>query len=118
VLLETGDIKPGLYFMTVQMKSKSEGKPAIRHIALSVKADTAHLKTRVSEPWTVWKGSSCGRFTKLNDGTLIFGYHYSTDRGKTWQKIKTGGMGYYLNGIQISADSRKKRFLSGQTVPL
>jgi hypothetical protein len=93
VLLETGDIKPGLYFMTVQMKSKSEGKPAIRHIALSVKADTAHLKTRVSEPWTVWKGSSCGRFTKLNDGTLIFGYHYSTDRGKTWQKIKTGGMG-------------------------
>ena len=90
--LKTDGVKPGLYFMTIQMKARSDGKPAVRHIALSVRSDDDRLKVRVSEPWLAWKGSSCGRFTRLNNGTLIFGGYSSTDYGKTWKKLSGGGI--------------------------
>ena len=90
--LKTDGVEPGLYFMTVQLQSRSGGKPAVKHVALSVRSDDARLKVRVSEPWEVWKGCSSGRFTRLNDGTLIFGGRYSKDRGKTWHKMEHGGI--------------------------
>ena len=90
--LNTKDAKPGLYFMTVQMQARSGGKPPVRHIALTVRSPKDRLKIRVSKPWIVWKGSSSGRFTRLKDGTLVYGGRYSTDNGKTWIHPEGGGM--------------------------
>lgn len=91
VPLTTDDVKPGLYFMTVQMQARSGGKPAVEHLALSVPSPNDRLKVRISKPWVVWKGSSAGRFTRLADGTLVLAGHYSTDHGKTWIKPAKGG---------------------------
>ncbi|NQU42213.1 hypothetical protein HQ520_02935, partial [bacterium] len=60
VRLSTEEVKPGLYFMTVQLIAESGGKPATRHLALKVRSPEDNLKMRVSEPWIVWEGSSAG----------------------------------------------------------
>ncbi len=90
--LSTTGVKPGLYFMTVQMRARSAGKPPVEHVALHVRSPEDRLKVRVSKPWIVWDGSSAGRFTRLKDGTLVYGNRYSTDNGKTWLRPEGGGI--------------------------
>lgn len=106
VPLKTDGLKPGLYFITVQMQSRSGGKPEIRYVALSIKSDDSRLKVRVSEPWVAKKGSSSGRFTRLNNGTLIYGGYLSADHGKTWKRAPkdgiTGGCPELNDGSVIS----------------
>lgn len=92
VPLRTQGKKPGLYFLTVVARTE-EGRPDERHLALRIKSPADRLRVTVSEPWTVREGASAGRFTRLPDGTLIYGNRISTDRGRTWLRPEGGGLG-------------------------
>ena len=102
VPLRTEGEKPGLYFMTVAAHAK-EGRPDQRHLALRIKSPADRLRVTVSEPWIVWEGASAGRFTRLPDGTLIYGHRISTDHGKTWRRPEGGGLG---GGCPVLNDGR------------
>jgi hypothetical protein len=102
VPLRTDGKTPGLYFVTVVAHTQ-EGRPDERHIALRIKSPTDRLRVTVSAPWIVWEGSSAGRFTRLPDGALIYGNRLSTDQGRTWQRLKGGGLS---GGCPVLNDGR------------
>ncbi len=102
VPLRTEGRKPGLYVVTVVAHTR-QGRPDKRNIALRIKRPTDRLRVTVSEPWIVMEGASAGRFTRLPDGTLIYGNRISTDCGRTWQRPKGGGLG---GGCPVLKDGR------------
>ncbi len=102
VPLRTDGRKPGLYFVTVAAHAK-EGRPDERRIALRIKSPEDRLRVTVSESWIAMEGASAGRFTRLPDGTLIYGNRVSADHGKTWQPQKGGGLG---GGCPVLNDGR------------
>lgn len=102
ITLQTTDLKPGLYLMTVTAHT-DEGHPDAQRIALRVKSPADCLAVTVSEPWPAWEGSSAGRFTRLPDGTLMYGGRLSVDRGRTWLQPKGGGL---AGGCPVLKDGR------------
>jgi hypothetical protein len=102
VPLRTDGKKPGLYVMKVVAHTK-QGRPDEQQVALRIKSPADRLRVTVSEPWVVWEGASAGRFTRLPDGTLIYGHRISTDHGQTWLRPEGGGLG---GGCPVLKDGR------------
>ena len=102
VPLRTDGLKPGLHFVTIEAHT-DEGHPDTRRIALRIKDPADRLHVTVSEPWEACKGSSAGRFTRLPDGTLIYGGRISNDRGRTWTRPESGGI---VGGCPVLHDGR------------
>ena len=102
VPLRTDGLKPGLYFVSIEALT-DEGRSDSRQIALRIKDPAGRLEVTVSEPWGACEGASAGRFTRLPDGTLLYGGRVSTDRGRTWSRQKGGGI---TGGCPVLRDGR------------
>lgn len=107
VPLRTDGLKPGIYLMTVTANAR-EGRPDERRVALRIKDPADRLEVTVSEPWGAWDGAGAGRFTRLKDGTLLFGGRLSADGGRTWQqppgKAIQGGCPVLSDGRVLALD--------------
>lgn len=102
VPLQTDGLKPGLYVVSVEAHTE-EGRPDTRRVALRIKDPADRLQVTVSEPWVACEGASAGRFTRLTDGTLLYGGRISKDHGRTWVRLKGGGI---TGGCPVLRDGR------------
>ena len=93
VRFATAKWRPGLYHFAVTVHGKDGGGGDTCDVALKVRSPEDHLAVTVSPSWPLFPGTHAERVARLEDGTLVYTSHYSTDEGRTWLSRESGTIG-------------------------
>jgi len=93
VRFATAKWRPGLYHFAVTVHSKDGVAGDACDVALKVRSPEDHLAVTVSPSWPLFPGTHAERVARLDNGTLVYSSHHSTDEGRTWLSRESGTIG-------------------------